>query len=80
MVLYFLDILGKHKNNVISRGILFSVTLFEMCHIGDSTAHNGSELLETTKVRIDISQKGALESLTSKDAVEALLGHRWCLI
>ena len=44
-----------------------------MCHVGDSTAHNGSELLETTKVRIDISQKGALESLTSKDAVEALL-------
>ena len=69
----FLDILGKHKNNVISKGVLFSVTLFEMCDIGDSTAHNGSELLETMKVRIDISQKGALESRTSKDAVEALL-------
>ena len=70
----FLDILGKHKNNVISKGVLFSVTLFEMCDIGDSTAHNGSELLETTKVRIDVSQKArALESLTSKDAIEALL-------
>nr|XP_023875976.1 uncharacterized protein LOC111988418 isoform X2 [Quercus suber] len=71
----FLDILEKHKNNVSSKGVLFSVTLFEMCYVGDSTAHNGSELLETTKVRIDVSQKaGALGSLTSKDAIEAL--HR----
>ncbi|XP_050285644.1 protein NO VEIN-like isoform X2 [Quercus robur] len=70
----FLDILGKHKTNVISKGVLFSVTLFEMCYVGDSTAHNGRELLETTKVRIDVSQKvGALESLTSKDAIKALL-------
>jgi hypothetical protein len=64
----FLDILGKHTNNAISKGVLFSVTLFEMCHVGDSSAHNEDDLLENTN-----QKAGALESVTSKDAIEVLL-------
>jgi hypothetical protein len=64
----FLDILGKHKNNAISKGVLFSVTLFEMSHVGDSSAHNENDLLENTN-----QKAGALESVTSKDAIEVLL-------
>jgi hypothetical protein len=70
----FLDIVGKHKNTVISKGVLFSATLFEMCHVEDLSTHNENDLLDTTKVRIDLSQKAvAFKSVTSKDAIEVLL-------
>ncbi|XP_042988341.1 protein NO VEIN-like isoform X4 [Carya illinoinensis] len=69
----FLDIVGKHKSNVISKPVLFSVTLFGMSHDGDLLAHHENDLLETTEVKIDISQKaGDLIPVTSKDAIELL--------
>ncbi|KAF5465031.1 hypothetical protein F2P56_015064, partial [Juglans regia] len=69
----FLDIVGKRESNVISKAVLFSVTLFGMSHDGDLLAHHENDLLETTEVKIDISQNaGALNSVTSKDAIELL--------
>ncbi|KAG6731183.1 hypothetical protein I3842_01G116900 [Carya illinoinensis] len=69
----FLDIVGKHESNAISKAVLFSVTLLGMCHVGDLSAYDENDSLETTKVRIDVNQKtGALKSVTSKDAIEVL--------
>lgn len=69
----FQQIVGKYKNNVISKCVLFSATLSGMHHIGDSLPLK-EDKLETSEVR----NKGdnlvaAFNSVTSKDAIEVLV-------
>lgn len=70
----FQQIVGKYKNNVISKCVLFSATLSGMHHIGDSLSLK-EDKLESNEVR----NKGdnlvaAFNSITSRDAIEVL--HR----
>ncbi|KAJ6751327.1 hypothetical protein OIU85_001822 [Salix viminalis] len=70
----FQQIVGKYKNNVISKCVLFSATLSGMHHIGDSLSRK-EDKMESNEVR----NKGdnlvaAFNSITSRDAVEVL--HR----
>ncbi|KAK1566902.1 hypothetical protein Q3G72_005798 [Acer saccharum] len=64
----FLEIVGKYRNDVISKCVLFSETL-----LGTST-HKENTLLETHEVITDSGVRTRMsESVTSKDAVEVLL-------
>ncbi|CAK7328430.1 unnamed protein product [Dovyalis caffra] len=69
----FQQIVGKYKNNVISKCVLFSATLSGMHRSGDSLPLT-EDKLETNETR----NKGddlmvAFSSITSKDAIEVLL-------
>ncbi|KAI9194556.1 hypothetical protein LWI28_007060 [Acer negundo] len=64
----FLEIVGKYRNDVISKCVLFSETLLGM------STHKENTLLETHEVIIDSGVRTRMsESVTSKDAVEVLL-------
>ncbi|KAJ0093916.1 hypothetical protein Patl1_26033 [Pistacia atlantica] len=69
----FLEIVGKHKNYVISKCIVFSETLLGIS-LSDSLAYKENILLETNEVRTDTAQRTRISgSVTSKDAIEVLL-------
>ncbi|KAK1592457.1 hypothetical protein Q3G72_025242 [Acer saccharum] len=64
----FLEIVGKYRNDVISKCVLFSETLLGM------STHKKNTLLETNDVITDSGVRTRMsESVTSKDAVEVLL-------
>jgi hypothetical protein len=64
----FLEIVGKYRNDVISKCVLFSETLLGM------STHKENTLLETHEVITDSGVRTRMsESVTSKDAVEVLL-------
>ncbi|KAK1591395.1 hypothetical protein Q3G72_006995 [Acer saccharum] len=64
----FLEIVGKYRNDVISKCVLFSETLLGM------STHKENTLLETNEVITDSGVRTRKsESVTSKDAVEVLL-------
>ncbi|KAL5848549.1 hypothetical protein ACOSQ4_006562 [Xanthoceras sorbifolium] len=64
----FLEIVGKYRNDVISKCVLFSETLLGM------STHKENALLETNEMRTDSGVRTRMsESVTSKDAVEVLL-------
>lgn len=69
----FLEIVGKHKNDIISKCVVFSKTLLGIS-LSDSLTYKENILLETNEVRTDIAQRTRIsESVTSKDAIEVLL-------
>ncbi|KAK2644000.1 hypothetical protein Ddye_019195 [Dipteronia dyeriana] len=64
----FLEIVGKYRNDVISKCVLFSETLLGM------STHKENTLLETHEEKADSGVRTRMsESVTSKDAVEVLL-------
>ncbi|TXG72616.1 hypothetical protein EZV62_001195 [Acer yangbiense] len=64
----FLEIVGKYRNDVISKCVLFSETLLGMSTNKENTLLETHEVITDSGVRTRMS-----ESVTSKDAVEVLL-------
>lgn len=70
----FLEIVGKYRNDVMSKCVIFSETLLGNCLCGDSLIHQENFLLETTAGKTHTGQRVKIsESVTSKDAIEILL-------
>lgn len=70
----FLSIVGKHKNAVISKCVLFSMALYGTSYAIDSSVHYENILLKSRLVSSESGQKEKThDSVTSKDAIEVLL-------
>lgn len=70
----FLDTVGKHKTSVTSKCVLFSATMIEKYHCGDSLGHRDDNWSEIPTDRFDIDQKiKSSRTVTSKKAIEVLL-------
>ncbi|XP_004292523.1 PREDICTED: uncharacterized protein LOC101312697 [Fragaria vesca subsp. vesca] len=66
----FLSIVGKHKDDVISKCVLFSMALNGTSYAIDSSVHYENVLLKSMTVSSDSCQKDV--SVTSKDAIKVL--------
>lgn len=70
----FLETVGKYRNDVMSKCVLFSETLLGTCLSRDLSVHEENSLLETTSVKTHTGLRATMsESVTSKDAIEILL-------
>ncbi|KAM5562292.1 protein NO VEIN-like [Rosa sericea] len=67
----FLSIVGKHKNAVISKCVLFSMALHGTSYAIDSSVHYENVLLKSMSLSSDSGQK-AKTHVTSKDAIKVL--------
>lgn len=70
----FLSIVAKHKNDVISKSLIFSASLSGTNYAVDISSHSENGMLEHSSVRLSSSEKATIyETVTSKDAIEVLL-------
>lgn len=69
----FLSIVAKHKNNAISKSVVFSGTLYGTSYALESLGENDNDLVERTSVSFLSGQIARIPgSATSKDAIEVL--------
>lgn len=70
----FMELVAQQKNSVTSKCVTFSVTLLGRGHFRDSLATMENDLLSGTSVTAEVGHRvRAIESVTSEDAIKALV-------